>query len=242
MSYPQVEFVTAMDLITGATIMVGLRTVGPPAAKVLSEVVGQMLGQPAIAISDGLAHPIREFFKKRQERAERIVLDAARIVSGHKKQLQAVPGRILLPILEHGSVEDDPGLRQVWSRLLASAAMPNPDVPVLTAYAKILAELSPLEVKILRYIIEQCQERITLPDERPYNAHVFRQVAISRRFRIRPALCMAIRDNLNRLFLIQCMLLPPGDPSLASWPHTVTNLGYEFYAACTGEDGYPERI
>src|SRR5581483_8633125 len=63
------------------------------------------------------------------------------------KAPQPVPGRLLLPILEKGSLEEDGDLQQRWAALLAnSAAQPE---NVLPAFVSILAELSPVEAALL---------------------------------------------------------------------------------------------
>jgi hypothetical protein len=226
-----------MDVVTGAVVIVGLQKVGAPAAQMLTAVLGRMLGAPADALGDIAAHPIREWQRKRVERAEGVVLDAAKLVAAKKGRIKPVPGRILLPILEHSSVEEDNELRKVWSRLLASAAMPDPKEPVLTAYVHILAELTPLEVKILDFVMEHGEEKVKLKfDRNPLVLYVFRRAKVCRRFRIHPDLARTVIDNLVRLNLLERLSDAPDGTTYAMWPYFMTNLGHDFHRACQGPE------
>lgn len=226
-----------MDVVTGAIVIVGLQKVAAPAAQMLTGVLGRLLGAPADALGDVAAHPIREWQRKRVQRAEQVVLDAAKLVAEKKGKIKPVPGRILLPILEHCSVEEDDELRKVWGRLLASAAMPNPKEPVLTAYAHILAELTPLEVKILDFVLEHGEEKLKFWGERKSGIfYVFRRAKVCKRFRIHPALAITIKDNLVRLNLVVDNGSAQDDTSRAMWPYCMTNLGQDFLSACRGPE------
>jgi hypothetical protein len=164
-----------------------------------------------------------------------VVLDAAKLVAKKKGRIKPVPGRILLPILEHCSVEEDDELRKVWGRLLASTAMPDPKEPVLTAYAHILAELTPLEVKILDFVLEHGEEKLKFVDKKLI-VYVFRRAKVCKRFRIHPDLARTIRDNLVRLNLVEIMSGPPDGTTYATWPYFMTNLGHDFLRACQGPE------
>lgn len=226
-----------MDPLT----IIGLSYVGKEAVAVVGDFARKIFGASAEAIGDGLAVPYRQWAEQRADRAQAIIIDAALVLDQAGVEPQRVPGRILMPILEKGSVEEDPELRQVWSRLLASAAMPHSGSRILAAYAHILAELTPLEVKILEFVTEECQERVESEHSKPFNAQIFRLAVVSKQFAIEPHLAMAIRDNLFRLFLIQAIPLPRDNPKDTSWPYSVTTLGCEFYEACTGKNGYPDH-
>lgn len=224
-----------MDVVTGAVIIVGLQKVAAPAAQVLTSSLARMLSAPADALGEAMAEPIREWQRKRVARAEQVVLGAAALVAKKKEKMRAVPGRVLLPILERSSVEEDNELRDVWSRLLASAAMPNPNQPVLTAYAHILAELTPVEVKILSFVAQHGMEKFKFRGDRnPLELLVFRRATICKQFRISPSLALTIRDNLVRLNLLEAITDPPTKTTAAIWPYFVTYLGSNFLRACRG--------
>ena len=71
----------------------------------------------------------------------------------------AVPGRVLLPLLEAASLEDDQQLRRMWSTLLANAADSTRPGDMLPSFVSILSELSPVEALILENLY--IQERDT---------------------------------------------------------------------------------
>lgn len=111
--------------------------------------VGALLGPAAREVGEALADPIRAWRKERQQRAGEIVRHALRLIHIAGAKQQPVSGRILIPILDHGSLEEDADLRTQWAALLASAVDPSTRSQVLPAYPRILAELSGTEVKIL---------------------------------------------------------------------------------------------
>lgn len=63
---------------------------------------------------------------------------------------QAVAPSLLFPILDAGSLEEDPDLRSRWVNLLAKAASGQSDVA--TAYIQILSGLRAIEVQILDHV------------------------------------------------------------------------------------------
>jgi hypothetical protein len=71
-----------------------------------------------------------------------------------RKQLEAagmsprrVPLRVLAPLLEGGSLEDDEDLSERWAALLANAAGDKHNVP--PSFPKVLSELEPVEAVIM---------------------------------------------------------------------------------------------
>lgn len=61
----------------------------------------------------------------------------------------AVPLRILLPLLEGASLEDNQSLADKWAGLLAAAADSTRDESILPSYPHILESLSPSDVQML---------------------------------------------------------------------------------------------
>ena len=80
------------------------------------------------------------------------VLDAASAMLEESPATHQVPGRILFPILEHCSIEDDAEMKTRWAALLANAAVGN---KVLPAYAEILRQLVPLQAKMLDWMYKR---------------------------------------------------------------------------------------
>lgn len=136
-----------MELMTGAVVIAGLKYVGPAAGEVVKNFLNRVLSPAGDAIGEVAAHPIVEWQRRRYERGASILNDAAQLVKEQQAEPTAVPGRILIPLLEKASLEEDGDLRARWVRLLASAA--TTPSKVLPAYVAILSELAPEEVKLL---------------------------------------------------------------------------------------------
>src|SRR5690348_14643326 len=54
-----------------------------------------------------------------------VVSSAAELQAATGDAPSMVPGRLLFPILEYASVEEDPGLRDKWAALLANSMSPS---------------------------------------------------------------------------------------------------------------------
>ncbi|MGD9904284.1 MAG: Abi-alpha family protein [Vicinamibacterales bacterium] len=131
-------------------MIAGLKYLGPAAGDVVKKFLNRVLAPAGDAIGETIAHPIVEWQNRRIERAAGVVADAALLLEREGIEPQAVPGRILMPLLERASIEDDAELRERWVRLLAAAA--SGDSNALPAYVSILSELSPQEVRILDWL------------------------------------------------------------------------------------------
>jgi hypothetical protein len=71
---------------------------------------------------------------------------------------QPVPGRILMPILEHASFEDDPDIQKLWAALLANAASPGAPTTVMPAFADVLRQLTPVHAALLSWMFSFKQQ------------------------------------------------------------------------------------
>jgi hypothetical protein len=141
-----------MDPITGAVVIAGLKYAGKPTAELVTGFLSKILGPSGDALGSALAHPIAEWHARRVGRATAIVQGAAELLSHSGLEAHCVPGRLLFPILEMGSLEEHSELQECWTSLLANSAS-DPDA-VLPAFARILAELSPDEARVLRALNE----------------------------------------------------------------------------------------
>jgi hypothetical protein len=140
-----------VDPITGAVVIAGLKYVGKPSAELVKDFLGKILAPTGEAVGTAIAHPIVEWQKRRIERGQKVVEEAAVLVESHGAEPDAVPGRVLLPLLEKASVEEDEDLRQQWVALLANASMTPENV--LPAFIAILGELSPVEARLLSRLL-----------------------------------------------------------------------------------------
>lgn len=141
-----------MDPLTGAVVIAGLKYIGKPSAELVTGLLVRMLGGPADAVGEVLAEPIREWQRKRLERAREVITGAATILERAGEEPQPVPGRILMPILEHSSLEEDDDLRSKWAGLLANAASLGLGNRILPGYADILRQLTPVQARIIDWM------------------------------------------------------------------------------------------
>jgi hypothetical protein len=112
----------------------------------------EILKPTAALMGDDLANRYRSW------RARNIaeVLDAAVVMLDASGLPPApVPGRLLFPILEHASVEENEELRRRWSSLLANSATARLQDRLLPGYAEVLRQLMPVHVGILDWLYEQ---------------------------------------------------------------------------------------
>jgi hypothetical protein len=126
----------------------------------------------AAGVAEGLISPVRDFFEKlsgpfatemglsfgdwarfyRFKNAVKILAKAKQFCLDAGIDVQSVPPRLLLPILENGSVEDTDELQARWAALLANSADPNTTVTILPAFPEILKQLSSNDVKFLHFL------------------------------------------------------------------------------------------
>jgi Abortive infection alpha len=89
-----------------------------------------------------------------------IVVRANRRLAGAGLSPKQVPLKLIHPLLESGSLEEEPDLQDRWANLLSHAANPNEKtVPVV--FVSILRELSSREVTFLDALMAEEEERKT---------------------------------------------------------------------------------
>jgi hypothetical protein len=72
---------------------------------------------------------------------------------------QAVPPKILFPLLEGASFEEDENLHDMWAALLANAASPENGEKVRPGFIAILKQMAPDEAKLLRWLSEAPEDQ-----------------------------------------------------------------------------------
>ena len=107
--------------------------------------------------------------------------------------------RVIVPLLEYASYEDEPELRQMWASLLAASVSPAFDSSMHPKYSEVLKQLSPLEARLLKDMYdtfnqnggywvyarsEPMEERIGIPAEKlePFLANLDRLNLVQARF------------------------------------------------------------
>jgi hypothetical protein len=119
-----------MDIVTGAVVIAGMKHLGAPAAKVLTDFVGRVLAPSGDIVGKSLSDSVTEWQDRRAKRAEELLLEAAKRLRSNGMEAQPVPGRVLMPILHHASLEEEAFMRQRWVNLLAIAAAAPASIPL----------------------------------------------------------------------------------------------------------------
>jgi hypothetical protein len=114
-------------------------------AKLTGDFAKKIFGPAADAVGDNLASR----YKNRGKHTAHVMETAAVLVHNANRQPESISGRILFPLLECASLEDEPELQHRWAALLANASLNLPDNKILPAYIEILRQLTPLHVRIL---------------------------------------------------------------------------------------------
>ena len=109
-----------MDPVTGAVIIAGLKYAGKPTVDVIGRLVERLLGP----IADTGGDALDEWVRRRHKRAEAVLTDSAEMLRTAQLEPQPVPGRILFPLMQYASLEEDDDLRAKWTALLANASSP----------------------------------------------------------------------------------------------------------------------
>ena len=125
------------------------------AAIPFTAIVKRMLGPAADELAEILRDQVRLYRYERQlkclEKAERMALEAGFTP-------QAVPPKILFPLLDGASFEGDESLHDMWSALLANAASPSGIELVRPGFIAILRGLAPDEAALLNWLYETADD------------------------------------------------------------------------------------
>jgi hypothetical protein len=127
----------------------GLTAIG--AAIPFTGIVKRMLGPAADELAEMWKDNVRLYRYGNQmrcvEKAEKMAKDAGFAPS-------AVPPKILFPLLEGVSFEDNESLQDMWAALLANASSPNDRDGVRPGFIAVLRELAPDESAVLNWIFD----------------------------------------------------------------------------------------
>lgn len=118
----------------------------------LTEITKAMLGPAANEFAERIHDEVRLYRFGNQlkllKKAEKMAQDA-----GFKPQ--AVPPKILFPLLEGASFEDNEDLHTMWAALLANAASPENAETVRPGFIAILRQMSADEAKLLNWMSDR---------------------------------------------------------------------------------------
>lgn len=192
---------------------------------------------PAIEEAGGILQDTVKYWRVKNQ--VKILLKAKKYFEKKGLDPQHVPLKVLVPLLENGSLEDDESIQDKWAALLANAADPDTSDSVSPTFPQILKELSPKEVALLDKIYDEIVSR---PDDERFTIQ-FEKQKIVVHFRMPSEDFDVIVDNLSRLGLCQ----PPttgGGMTFREYSvvirtydfFCITPLGYKFVKACRFKD------
>src|SRR5438552_1884807 len=94
--------------------ILGLSYAGKEAIAVVGEFALEIFGPSARAVGKGIAAPLEAWAERRVEATKSVIVDAALQVQAAGGNPHPVPGRVLMPLLEKASLEEDHELRRRW--------------------------------------------------------------------------------------------------------------------------------
>lgn len=139
----------APDLLKGGAAVAG--------ALKLTDVVKAMLGPATAEIAERFRDDIRLYRYGRQleclKKAEKMAKDAGFTP-------KAAPIKLLFPLLEGASLEENEDLHTMWAALLANAASPNKAEMVRPGFITILKQMAPDEANLLKLTTTTTEEYV----------------------------------------------------------------------------------
>jgi hypothetical protein len=131
------------------------------AALPFTAIVKKVLGPAADELAEMWRDQVRLYRYERQlkcvEKAEEVAKDAGFTP-------KAVPPKILFPLLEGASFEENEDLHTMWAALLANAASPHSGEEPKPGLISILKQMSPDEAAFVNWIYDEHERRENWPD------------------------------------------------------------------------------
>jgi len=118
------------------------------AGSYLSKYIGGSLEQASGILEDKLKYYRWERKIRLLERANKFLEERNRT----NYTISPIPLKIILPLLESGSIEEDNDIQDIYAFILANAADASFELQIQRTYIDILQNLNRLEIKILRKI------------------------------------------------------------------------------------------
>lgn len=114
-----------------------------------TSIVKRMLGDASDEVAKQLADEIKVY---RYGRSLKLLEKAERMAQEAGFTPKAVPIKLLFPLLEGASLEEDENLHDMWASLLANAASPDDAEKVRPGFIAILRELAADEAALLNWM------------------------------------------------------------------------------------------
>jgi hypothetical protein len=115
----------------------------------VQNLVKRLFGPAADEIGLSFADSARVW---RMKRALRLLQRVNAMLEAAGVQPKQVAPRLLFPILDGASLEDDDDLQERWAALLANAATPDFDTEILPSFSDVLKQLTSAEARFLETV------------------------------------------------------------------------------------------
>jgi hypothetical protein len=207
----------------------------------VQEIVRKLSGPAATEVGLMFGDTLRVW---RLKRAVRYLQDVEQVASKAGLRLKPVAPRLLFPILDSASLEDDEDLHQRWIALLTNAARTDFDGEVLPSFPDILKQLTPPEAQFLDRAYDETtiygdRRRAEIRVNNPHlNVSDELATALGISGRILGSLPAVMIENLERLMLVTRTNVPLSldDKIVHTMPPAnhlfVSELGKAFVRAC----------
>ncbi|GAB6181777.1 hypothetical protein JCM14036_30960 [Desulfotomaculum defluvii] len=113
--------------------------------------LGSLIKDPLNELSHLVHDNVRYLRVKNQVR---ILCKAKKFFDKNGLSPKKIPVKVIVPLLENGSLEEDIFIQDKWTSLLINAADPNNMGNILISYIEILKQISPEEARILDFLYE----------------------------------------------------------------------------------------
>jgi hypothetical protein len=134
----------------------GIEAVTSSAMKPVNDLISSLFGPAAREAGLMLQDHIKVYRKEGQFRLYIRTMEKLKALGVTP---QRVPLKLLFPIIENASVEEDDDLQDRWASLLANAANPANADGIPASFVNILRELSPRQAKYLDALYDYAQKR-----------------------------------------------------------------------------------
>ncbi|HEU0141871.1 MAG TPA: Abi-alpha family protein, partial [Bryobacteraceae bacterium] len=128
------------------------------AQKETESFLNAVLGEPLKEVGGLLKDRVSA---RRHRNLVKIVLAAKECLSRAGVSPKEVPLKIIHPLLDAASLEEEPDLQDLWAKLLANCADPERKEPVSTIFLNVLRELTVIEAQFLDHIVSRAIARST---------------------------------------------------------------------------------
>ena len=214
----------ASELVKGGAEIVG--------ALKLSDLAKAFLGPATAEFAERVRDEVRLYRFGRQlaclQKAEKMATEAGFTP-------KAVPIKLLFPLLEGASVEEDEDLHDMWAALLANAASPIANAPVRPSFIATLKQMAPDEANLLAWIYDKSVEKTPEGPDHGVNVIIRESVDIEEFLLERNTDIDSVPFGSCLNGLQAACLVGPSTPTMVPLHdanYSLTYRGFEFIEAC----------